>query len=211
MELAMSATQFVPSNTTLHGLRAAVQSCQGCELYRRATQAVFGQGQTTAEIMLVGEQPGDEEDMTGEPFVGPAGRWLHKALDEAGIPRANVYLTNVVKHFKWEERGVRRLHKKPSAREIKACEPWLRAEISVIEARVIVCLGASAAQTLLGSKFRITASRGAAMDLAGGRTAIATWHPAAVLRAPDAKRRATMHGELVADLRQALAISQNES
>lgn len=202
----MSATEFLPEKRSLKELRAAVQRCQGCELYKRATQSVFGEGSASAEIMLVGEQPGHEEDVAGEPFVGPAGRWLNRAMEEAGMSRSDVYLTNAVKHFKWEERGVRRLHKKPSAREVKACEPWLKAEIAAVKPRVIVCLGASASQALLGSHFRMTASRGQPITLADGRTIIATWHPSAILRAPEADQRESMHHDLVADLRQAMRL-----
>lgn len=200
-----SATDFLPEQRSLDNLRSAVQDCQGCELYKRATQAVFGQG-SSAAIMLVGEQPGNDEDIQGAPFVGPAGRCLDRALNEAGIDRDDVYVTNTVKHFSWEERGVRRLHKKPSAREIKACRPWLDAEIVAVNPQVIVCLGATAAQALLGKEFRITASRGQPVKWTNGQHALATWHPSAILRAPEADQRESMHKDLVTDLRRALSL-----
>jgi DNA polymerase len=163
----------------------------------------MGAGPKTAQILFVGEQPGDAEDKAGRPFVGPAGRLLDAALVEAGISRDEVYVTNAVKHFKWEPRGTRRLHKKPSAREMQACRPWLDAELDLVKPEGIVCLGATAAQTLLGRKFRITARRGELLPFEQSKWILATWHPSAVLRAPDADRRHQMQRELVADLKAA--------
>src|SRR5215204_496938 len=159
-ELARGAEPFVPPTTSLRALAEAAQGCRGCDLYRHATQAVLGEGRRRARIMLIGEQPGDQEDIQGHPFVGPAGALLDKALIEAGIDRKQVYVTNAVKHFKWEPRGKRRIHKKPNAREIAACRPWLEAELEVVKPDVLVCLGASAAQALLGREFRVSQQRG---------------------------------------------------
>ncbi|HVL38077.1 MAG TPA: UdgX family uracil-DNA binding protein [Fimbriimonadaceae bacterium] len=182
--------------------RAAL-ACRACHLYRHATQAVFGEGSNLADLMLVGEQPGDVEDREGRPFVGPAGRVLDEALQSAGIARENVYVTNAVKHFKWEPRGARRLHKKPNRAEMGACRPWLEAEIERIQPRVIVALGATAAQALLGSAFRVSQQRGQAVE-AHERTVFATHHPSSLLRAPDAGARRRMMSELIQDLRLAL-------
>jgi DNA polymerase len=168
----------------------------------RATQAVFGEGNSRAKIVLVGEQPGDREDLEGRPFVGPAGRVLDEALIEAGIDRASTYVTNAIKHFKWEPRGKRRIHQKPRAREIEACRPWLDAELALIRPMAIVALGATAAQTFLGASFRITQHRGEIMETEFAPIFVATYHPSAVIRAPDAEARAQMRRELVDDLRQ---------
>src|SRR5437764_2043950 len=157
---AISAAEFIPPGGTLPHLREAVQTCRGCDLYRNATQAVFGEGPLTAKVVMIGEQPGDEEDRQGHPFVGPAGKLLNRALADAAIDRSDVYISNAVKHFKFEERGKRRIHKKPGAREITACRPWLEAELSLIKPTVIVCLGATAAQSLLGPSYRLTKQRG---------------------------------------------------
>lgn len=197
-----SAADYLPENPTLESLLAAEKSCRGCELYARATQAVGGEGPSRARMVLVGETPGDEEDKTGRPFVGPGGALLNKALEAAGIDRKEVYVTNVVKHFKWEPRGKRRLHAKPSSREIAACRPWLDAELELIRPEVIVCLGATAAQALLGRAFRVTQSRGRVISTAIGNV-IATFHPAAVLRAPDHERREEMKRQLIDDLQTA--------
>jgi len=182
-------------------LSAAAHECRGCDLYKTATQVVFGAGPRGAQVMFVGEQPGDQEDRQGEPFVGPAGALLDKALADAGIPRADVYVTNAVKHFKWEPRGKRRIHKKPRMSEVKACRPWLEAEIRAVKPRVVVCLGATAAQSVLGSQFKLMAQRGQVLtsELAG--TVIATIHPSAALRAPDAEGRRAAYEMLVSDLR----------
>lgn len=196
-----SAANFLPSRKTLAALARAAHDCQGCDLYQRATQTVFGEGSAKARMILVGEQPGDQEDLQGKPFVGPAGRLLDDALIAAGIDRDDVYLTNAVKHFKWTPRGKRRLHAKPGPREIAACRPWLSAEIEVIEPEIIVCLGATAAQALLGPSFRITKERGRLLESPLARWMLATYHPSAVLRAPDEDRRHQMRDELTADLR----------
>jgi len=180
-----------------------VQSCRGCDLYRHATQAVFGEGPKKARLVFIGEQPGNEEDMKGHPFVGPAGGLLDRALADASIDRAEVYVTNVVKHFKFEERGKRRIHEKPRIGEIKACEPWLEAEIDLIQPEVIICLGATAAQTLLGAKFRLTKSRGVPLDHPWAPHVVATVHPSAILRAPDAAQRHEEYSRFVADLKAA--------
>jgi DNA polymerase len=198
-----SAAEFVPATHSIARLRAAAAECEGCELFRRATQTVFGEGPATARLMLVGETPGDQEDLAGHPFVGAAGRLLDDLLAEAGIDRRKTYVTNAVKHFKWEPRGKRRLHAKPSSREIAACRPWLEAEIASIEPELIVCLGATAAQGLLGRDFRITRQRGKILPGDDGRRILATYHPSAVLRAPDEDSRHQMRGDMLRDLRTA--------
>jgi DNA polymerase len=177
------SAEYVPPGADHDELVLAARRCQACDLYKHATQTVFGEGPTPAKMMLIGEQPGDQEDKTGQPFVGPAGRLLDGALDEAEIPRAQVYVTNAVKHFKWEPRGKRRLHSKPNAFEVHACRGWLESEIALVRPEVIVCLGATAAQALLGRTFRLTKSRGVLQD--GGAWAahiLATFHPSAILR-----------------------------
>jgi uracil-DNA glycosylase len=200
-----SAADFIPPKPTLATLLEAARGCRGCHLWMPATQTVFGEGPRTAEVMLVGEQPGDLEDRAGHPFVGPAGKLLDTALTQAGIDRTRVYVTNSVKHFKFVtiERG-RRLHKKPTAAEVRACNPWLQEEIRLIKPRVIVALGATAAQALLGKQFRVTQDRGkpVASDLA--EAVIATVHPSAVLRAPD-DRRDEARQEFIADLKRVAA------
>jgi len=169
-------------------LREAVQSCRGCDLYQHATQAVAGEGGASSTIVFIGEQPGDEEDRKGQPFVGPAGRLLDRALQEAGIDRKSVYVTNAVKHFKFEERGKRRIHKKPSASETKACRPWLEAELEVIRPEILVCLGATAAQSVFGPDYRVTQARGKFVSHPWAALATSTIHPSAILRAPDELR-----------------------
>jgi uracil-DNA glycosylase family protein len=200
-----SAADFIPPKPTLAKLREAARGCRGCHLWMQATQTVFGEGPRTAEVMLVGEQPGDLEDRAGHPFVGPAGKLLDTALTQAGIDRTRVYVTNSVKHFKFVtiERG-RRLHQKPTAAEVRACNPWLQEEIRLIKPRVIVALGATAAQALLGKQFLVTQDRGkpVASDLA--EAVIATVHPSAVLRAPD-DRRDEARQEFIADLKRVAA------
>ena len=206
-----TAAEYIPEHPTLRALREAVQKCRGCDLYRYATQAVFGEGPLKARIVLVGEQPGDEEDRQGRPFVGPAGKLLNKALEEAGIERSEVYVTNAVKHFKFEERGKRRIHKKPRVSEIKACNPWLRAEISLVKPEVIVCLGATATLALLGPKYRLTQERGKFVEHPWGPHVTATIHPSAVLRAPDVEQRHEEYRKFVDDLkgvRNALALKK---
>ena len=196
---ATSAADFLPSQHNLTALRRAAADCQGCELYKQATQTVFGEGPKSARVVLVGEQPGDQEDRSGQPFVGPAGGLLDKALEAAGIDRREVYVTNAVKHFKWVARGKRRLHAKPSAREMNACRPWLEAELAVIEPQIIVCLGATASQSLLGRSFRLTRQRGEILAGDYGRI-LATYHPSAILRAPDEQARHEMFESFVDDL-----------
>ena len=195
-----TARPFVPASREVESLRRAAAKCKGCDLYKHATQTVFGHGAAPAAIMLIGEQPGDQEDREGLPFVGPAGDVLARALDAAGIPREAVYVSNVVKHFKWEPRGKRRIHQTPRLSEIKACLPWTEAEIASVAPHVIVCLGATAAKALLGSSFRITQSRGRLLEAWGSRV-IATWHPSAVLRTHDDPVQAQrMFDELANDL-----------
>jgi uracil-DNA glycosylase len=187
-----SAEDFFPARKSLKAFREAADDCKACDLWKRGTQTVFGEGASHAEIVFVGEQPGNEEDLSGKPFVGPAGRLLNEALAEAGIDRSRAYVTNVVKHFKWELRGKRRIHKKPNAREIVACRPWLEAEIKLVKPKVIVCLGATAAQALLGPKFRVSKQRGQFIESTLAPYIMATVHPSAILRAPD---EATRHDE----------------
>jgi uracil-DNA glycosylase len=201
-----SATDYLPERRSVVSLRRAEQACRGCELYRWATQAVAGEGPATARMVLVGEAPGDEEDKMGRPFVGPAGALLDQALEAAGINRKEVFVTNIVKHFKWEPRGKRRLHARPSSREIAACRPWLEAELELTRPRVIVCLGASAAQALLGRDFRVSQRRGEVVRGSLGNV-VATYHPAAVLRAPDGDLRQQMKRALIDDLRVAAHVA----
>ena len=190
VQSGLSALQFLPERISLSSLRTAVQDCRGCPLFKHATQAVFGKGRRTARLVLVGEQPGNDEDLRGEPFVGPAGRLLDQALTSAGIDRADAYVTNVVKHFKWEAKGKRRLHKKPNAREIAACLPWLDKEIELLRPKVLVLLGATAAQALLGSDFRVSIDRGKVLPSNLADHAVATVHPSSILRQQsDAERR----------------------
>ena len=196
-----SATDFLPTDRTLPALREAAKGCRGCHLWQRGTQTVFGDGPSShVRAMLVGEQPGNEEDLAGAPFVGPAGRILDRALDEAGIDRRHVYVTNVVKHFKWEAKGKRRIHAKPGQLEISACLPWLEAELDVVKPAALVCLGATAAQALLGSKFRVTRQRGEWISARWAPRVMATIHPSAILRAPDEEARHAEMERFVADL-----------
>ena len=197
------AAPFVPNATSLKALDEAAQRCRGCDLYRRATQAVMGEGRRRARIMLVGEQPGDQEDLQGHPFVGPAGAMLDKALEEAGLPRSDAFLTNAVKHFKWEPRGKRRIHQKPRISEIRACRPWLDAELLVVKPLVVVCLGAVAAQSIFGSQFKLMQQRGRVLESSVSPRTLATIHPAAVLRAPDEEARRQAFASLVKDLKAA--------
>jgi DNA polymerase len=185
---------------TLDELRADAASCQACPLYEHATQTVFGEGASDADVMIVGEQPGDHEDIEGHPFVGPAGQLLDKALVDAGIDRADVYITNVVKHFKWIPRGKRRIHQKPNARETAACRPWLDGELEHVQPRVVVALGATAAQALLGKDFRVTKDRGRLIPWAPAPHVLATVHPSSILRAPDDVARKEAYEAFVADL-----------
>jgi DNA polymerase len=196
-----SAEDFFPERKSLKAFRDAAADCKGCELWKRGTQTVFGEGARRAKVLFVGEQPGNEEDLSGKPFVGPAGRLLDDALTEAGIDRTQTYVTNVVKHFKWEPRGKRRLHKKPNAGEIAACRPWLEAEIDLIKPKVIVCLGATAAQALLGPKFRVSKQRGQFIESTLAPYILATVHPSSILRAPDDETRHVEKRRFIDDLR----------
>ena len=194
------ATPFLPERKSLKSLREAAASCRGCHLYAHATQTVFGEGPKQATVMMVGEMPGDREDRAGRVFVGPAGRELDKALEQVGIPRADVYITNVVKHFKFEERGKRRIHQTPKKLEVDACFPWLREELKVVKPEVLVILGATAAKALLGSKFRLTQSRGRPIESDLAPFVTATVHPSAILRAPDDEARDAQRLAFTADL-----------
>jgi len=197
---SVSAADFLPTRKTLPALREAAKSCRGCDLWQRGTETVFGEGKPGAEVMLVGEQPGNEEDLQGRPFVGPAGRVLDKALAAAGIDRDDVYVTNAVKHFKWEPRGKRRIHKKPNGMQIAACRPWFDEEVNVVRPKVIVALGATAAQAVLGRDFRVTQSRGKVIST-GGTPIIATVHPSSILRSPDDESRHAEMAKFIDDLR----------
>ena len=203
-ELPWDATPFLPAEPTpsLDQLREAARRCRACDLFLTGTQTVFGEGPARAEVMMVGEQPGDQEDRAGQPFVGPAGRVLDEALEEVGIDRSRVYVTNVVKHFKWVARGKRRIHSKPNAREIRACRPWLDAELADVQPRVVVALGATAAQALLGASFRVTQQRGKPLEDTGlAPYVVATVHPASILRAPDPESREAEGRAFVHDLK----------
>ena len=211
-----NALPYLPEKLTLPALRTAVQSCRGCDLYRHATQAVFGEIEAAPKsglrnvTLMIGEQPGDKEDIEGRPFVGPAGRLLDKCLEEAGIERSRVYVTNAVKHFKWEPRGKLRIHKKPSMREIKACRPWLDAELEVIRPKLIVCLGATAAQAMLGTNFKVTKERGTVLHREGLPALIATVHPSSILRARTEDDRHKEMMSFLADLKKvATYLEQN--
>jgi DNA polymerase len=195
-----TARELIPEGASLEQLRSLATGCQACDLYRNATQTVFGEGSSGSTVMLVGEQPGDREDLEGEPFVGPAGALLDRALQEAGIDRLQAYVTNVVKHFKWRPAGKRRLHQKPGAEEIRACRPWLESEIDVVRPAVVVCLGATAAQALLGPGFRVTRQRGQFVEWERAPKVLATVHPSSILRAPDEEARAREMEAFVADL-----------
>ena len=196
-----TAQEFIPSRATLNVLRDAAKSCTACDLYKCGTQTVFGEGAAHARVMLVGEQPGDKEDLAGKPFVGPSGRLLDTALQAAGIDRADTYVTNIVKHFKWEPRGKRRIHKKPNAMEIAACRAWFDAEVKAIKPEIVVCLGATAAQALLGRDFKVTKSRGQVIEKPGQPLMMATVHPSSVLRALDDEARHEEMRKFIADLK----------
>ena len=199
--LETSAADFLPTSRALPVLEKAAKSCRGCELWKKGTQTVFGEGASRAEVMLVGEQPGDKEDLSGKPFVGPAGALLDKALVAAGIDREKVYVTSAVKHFNWEPRGKRRIHKKPNAMHIAACRPWLDAEIEAVKPRVVVCLGATAAQALLGRTFKVTQRRGELISSNIAPYLLATVHPSSILRAPDEESRHEEMARFIDDLR----------
>ena len=201
----MPVTAALPERRTLRTLKTAARGCRACHLWRRATQTVFGEGAAAAEVMLVGEQPGSDEDLAGHPFVGPAGRILDDALEQAGIDRARTYVTNVVKHFKWEPRGKRRIHAKPKAGEINACRPWLDAEIGVLRPKIIVCLGATAARVLLGNSFRVSVDRGRFAPSGLGPLVTATVHPSSILREPDSGARRQAMQAFVRDLKKVQA------
>ena len=200
-ELFGTAAPLVPDRPTLETLREAAAQCKACDLWRTGTQTVFGEGAAGATVMFVGEEPGNDEDLAGKPFVGPAGRVLDEALVEAGIDRTQTYVTNAVKHFKWEPRGKRRIHQKPNWAEMTACRSWLEAEIELVKPRVIVCLGATAAQSLLGRQFRVTRERGVPVESPLAPYVIATVHPSSILRAPDEAARREAMRDFVADLR----------
>jgi uracil-DNA glycosylase family protein len=196
-----SAFEFIPERPTIPKLWQAAQGCRACDLYKNATQAVLGLGPREAAAVFIGEQPGDQEDLAGKPFVGPAGKVLDDALAEAGIPREEVYVTNAVKHFKWEPRGKKRIHAKPNTGEVKACRPWLETELAILKPQGIVCLGATAAQSLMGSKFKITVERGKFFETPLAPWLTATLHPSAILRMPDEIMRREARVQLVEDLR----------
>lgn len=206
-----SENVMVPAHGTLKGLRKAAKNCKACDLWKTATQTVFGEGKPKATVMLIGEQPGNQEDLEGEPFVGPAGKLLDAALAEAGIDRQEIYVTNAVKHFKWEPRGKRRIHKKPNAMEITACRPWLDAEIAALQPRVIVCLGATAAQTLLGRDFRVTQHRGEFLKSPLAPILMATVHPSSILRSPDEVSRETEMKRFISDLKKISHVLKNRT
>ena len=198
-----TAAPLVPEKPSLPKLREAAAGCTACDLHKTGTQTVFGEGERSAEVMLVGEQPGDQEDVQGKPFVGPAGKLLDKALEEAQIDRSRVYVTNVVKHFKWRARGKRRIHPKPNWSEIAACRPWLEAELDVVQPRVLVCLGATAAQALLGRDFRVSRMRGEPVESELAEHVVATVHPSSILRADERERE---FEEFVRDLEKVAAL-----
>jgi DNA polymerase len=195
------ADELLPDQLNLPSLKQAAAGCRACDLWERGTQTVFGEGASRASVMLVGEQPGDQEDLSGKPFVGPAGKLLDRALEEAGIDRRRVYVTNVVKHFKWIGRGKRRIHEKPNQTEISACSPWIRAEVEVLKPRLIVCLGSTAAQAIISRGFKVTKQRGQVMPSTLGPPAVGTVHPSSILRAPDDESREHAFAAFVADLR----------
>src|SRR5213596_1740373 len=199
-----------PDTTNLSTVREAAKDCEACHLYKRATQTVFGEGPKGAPMMLVGEQPGDYEDVSGKPFVGPAGKIMDRALEEARIDRSKVYVTNAVKHFKWEPRGKRRIHQKPNAREIAACRPWLEAELRLVKPKLVVVLGATAAQAIFGPSFRVTRERGKVLSSKFAPRVLATVHPSSLLRQPDEESRQREYKRFVIDLRAALDAAREE-
>lgn len=196
-----SSAELIPEKPSLTNLAEAAQGCTACDLYKHATQAVMGAGPRKAAIFFIGEQPGDQEDLAGQPFVGPAGKVLDEVLSEAGIVREEVYVTNTVKHFKWEPRGNRRIHAKPNAGEIRACRPWLEAELALVKPRIVVCLGATAAQSLMGAKFKVTVERGKFFETPWAPWLTATIHPSAILRMPEESMKREARAQLVEDLR----------
>jgi DNA polymerase len=204
-----SARELIPEKLSHASLDQAAQGCTACDLYKHATQAVMGAGPRNAAVFFIGEQPGDQEDLAGQPFVGPAGKVLDEVLSEAGIAREEVYVTNVVKHFKWEPRGKRRIHAKPNAGEIKACRPWLEAELALIKPRIVVCLGATAAQALMGPKFKVTQERGKFFETQWAPWLTATIHPSAILRMPEEAMRREARAQLVEDLRRVADVNRS--
>jgi len=204
-------SKLLPSEPTLPAVRDIAKGCKACDLYKRGTQTVFGEGPKHAEVMLVGEQPGDAEDLAGHPFVGPAGRLLDKALAEADIDRSLVYVTNVVKHFKWEPRGKRRIHSKPNAAEVSACRPWLETEIALVKPRILVCLGATAAQALLGKTFKVSRQRGEFVPSSLAPLVTATVHPSSILRAQDDESRREEMRHFVEDFKKVSAALAREA
>ena len=199
-----------PDTMSWSAMREAAKDCDACHLYKRATQTVFGEGPKSATMMLVGEQPGDYEDVAGKPFVGPAGKIMDQALEEAGIDRSQVYVTNAVKHFKWEPRGKRRIHQKPNSREIAACRPWLEAELRIVKPKLVVAMGATAAQTIFGPGFRVTRERGKVLSSKLAPRVLATVHPSSLLRQPDEESRQREYKHFVSDLRAALRAADEE-
>jgi uracil-DNA glycosylase len=195
------AAVFIPPNGNWQRLGEAVQHCEGCELYKHATQAVFGEGPENARVMLIGEQPGDQEDRAGKPFVGPAGEVLNRALAEAGMDRSQVYVTNAVKHFAFEQRGKRRMHRTPRLSEVTACRPWMEAELAEISAEIVVCLGATAAKAVFGPQFRLTEQRGKFLASRFSEKTLATYHPSAVLRGDTPEAKDALYNMLLEDLR----------
>ena len=206
--MVADATPFLPERRSLTALRKAAAGCRACDLYEPATQVVFGEGRPAAPLMLVGEIPGDQEDRAGHVFVGPAGRELDRALQDAGIERADVYITNAVKHFKFEERGKRRIHQKPTRMEVRACNPWLRAELEIVKPRVLLLLGATAGQALLGPSFKLGAARGRPIDSELAEVVLATTHPSAILRARGDEARHAMRAQFAADVQAAVAAAR---
>ena len=200
----------VPQTTSLAEVARAAKGCTACHLYKVGTQTVFGEGPKHAPIMLLGEQPGDQEDVSGKPFVGPAGKLLDRALEEAGIQRDEVYVTNTVKHFKWEPRGKRRIHQKPNSREIAACRPWMEAELRLVKPRLLVCLGSTAGQAIFGPSFRVTKERGKVLQSEFAAKVVATVHPSSLLRQPDEESRAREYAHFVADLRAAVKAAREK-
>ena len=196
-----AANALIPPRPTITSLKNAAAGCKACDLWEKGTQTVFGEGARRSRVMFVGEQPGNEEDLSGKPFVGPAGRLFDNALEEAGIDRKQTYVTNVVKHFKWEPRGKRRIHKKPNSTEIAACRPWLEAEVAVVKPDVIVALGATAAQSLIGPQFRVTKQRGEFLESTLAPYVMATVHPSSILRAPDDETRRLEYQHFIDDLK----------
>jgi DNA polymerase len=199
-----------PDSSSLATIREAAEHCTACHLYKRGTQTVFGQGPKHATMMLVGEQPGDYEDVAGKPFVGPAGKIMDRALEEAGIDRSQIYVTNAVKHFKWEPRGKRRIHQKPNSREIAACRPWLEAELRIVRPKLVVAMGATAAQTIFGPTFRVTRERGKVLSSKLAPRVLATVHPSSLLRQPDEESREREYKHFVADLSAASRAAEKE-